>query len=512
MGNNMKKVMAGAVSVAMIATLAACGDKQGSGAASSGGSGAAGKPMDISIATIAFGPAPTGELEGLKKINEKFNVNLKITYIPANNITEKLNVLLASGDLPDVTFVEDFGTTPSFLNGIDKGAFWELTPHIKNYPNLSKYPSNVYENASIKGKLYSLPRVRPLDGAQALILRKDWLDKLGLQPPKTMDELYNVLTAFAKNDPDGNGKADTYGMALFGSPGPASYLISSFGTGIGWQKEADGTITPNWMTPQAKEGLQFWNKTFQSGGIVPDLPVMKSQQVRDMVLQGKAGAAIGNVVDAYKFNVDLQKANPNANLVAYEMPKAPDGKAHYEQAIGYYGQFLVSKKASEEKLKRILEVYDFTATEEGYNLATYGIKDVDFTVGSDGMVTQTEEGKKKGYSGDSTGQWVTGYYNKYLRASTPGMPSDVLEYNKKLVDTIAASSETNPEYGLSKSAAFKEKGGDWNKKINDMMINVIIGKAGMNEWDQFVKSMKDDAGFQSHLKEMNESYKAKAQK
>ncbi|MCS7463230.1 extracellular solute-binding protein [Paenibacillus doosanensis] len=510
--NKLNKMAAGAVSIALIASLAACGGgKSGSDGASSPGGDSSGKPMDISITTIAFSAAPTGELEGLKKIGEKFNVNLKINYIPANNITEKLNVLLASNDIPDVTFVEDFSTTPSFLNGIDKGAFWELTPYIKNYPNLSKYPQNVFDNASIKGKLYSLPRVRPLDGSEALILRKDWLDKLGLQPPKTMDELYNVLSAFAKNDPDGNGKADTYGLALFGSPGPAGYLISMFGAGTGWHQDADG-ITPNWMTPQAKEALQFWNKTFQAGGIVPDLPVMKSQQVRDMVVQGKAGAAITNVSDAYKFNLDLKKANPDANLMAFELPKASDGKAHYEQAIGYYGQFLVSKKVSEEKLKRILEVYDYTATEEGYNLGTYGIKDVDFTLASDGSVTQTEDGKKKGYSGDSTGQWVTGYYNKYLRAATAGIPSDVLDYNKKLIDTIAAVSEPNPEYGLPKSAAFKEKGADWNKKINDMIINVIIGKSSLDDWDKFVKTMKDDSGFQSHLKETNESYKAKASK
>ncbi|WP_127484074.1 extracellular solute-binding protein [Paenibacillus ehimensis] len=509
----MKTIAAGAVSVALVASLAACGGKpSGDAAPAAQGDGKSGKPMDITITTIAFSAAPTGELEGLKKIGEKFNVNLKINYIPANNITEKLNVLLASSDITDVMFVEDFNTTPSFLNAIDKGAFWELTPHIKNYPNLSKYPQNVFDNASIKGKLYSLPRVRPLDGSEALLLRKDWLDKLGLQPPKTMDELYNVLTAFAKNDPDGNGKADTYGLALFGSPGPAGYLISMFGAGTGWQKGADGSITPNWMTPQAREAMQFWNKTFQSGGIVPDLPVMKSQQVRDMLVQGKAGAAITNVSDAYKFNQDLKKANPNANLVAYEIPKAADGKAHYEQAIGYYGQFLISKKVSEEKLKRILEVYDYTATEEGYNLGTYGIKDTDFTIGADGSVTQTEEGKKKGYSGDSTGQWVTGYYNKYLRASVPGMPSDILEYNKKLVDTIAGQSEPNPEFGLPKSAPFKEKGADWNKKINDMMINVIIGKATIEDWDKFVKTMKDDPGYQSHIKEMNDSFKAKGQK
>jgi len=510
--NPMVKKMTVLMTVAgMTATMAACGNGANDAKPAAGRNGGkAAAPTDISITTLAFAAAPTSELEAVKKLNAKFNVNVKLNWIPSAQITEKLNALLAARDIPDVLFLEDFNYTPAFLNAVDQGAFWDLAPYIKNYPNLAKYPENVYANASLKGKLYSLPRVRPLDGHEALLLRKDWLDKLGMQPPKTMDELFTVLEAFSKKDPDGNGKEDTYGAVLAGSPGPASYLLTMFGTGNKW-KEEGGNLIPYWMTPQARESLAFWNKTYKAGGILPDFPVIKTAQFKDMLVQGKAGAAIANVYDAYKYNVELQKTNPQANLMAFELPKAPDGKAYYEQASGYYGQFLINKKTVDEaKLKKILEVYDYTASVEGYNLATYGIQDTDFTVKADGSVEQTEEGKKKGYSGDTTGQWVTGYFDKYTRAKVPGMPNDVLELNKKVIDSI--NSIPDPTYGLAKSATYKEKGADWDKKLNDMLVNVIIGKNSLEDWDKFVAQYKADPSFQQHVKETNDFYKEKIKK
>ncbi|WP_246294595.1 extracellular solute-binding protein [Paenibacillus planticolens] len=507
----VKKFTVLMTAAALTATLAACGNnstegQKGTNAASSKPAA----PTDISVTTLAFAAAPTGELEAVKKLNEKFNMNLKLSWIPSAQITEKLNALLASRDLPDVLFVEDFNYTPAFLNAIDQGAFWDLTTYVKNYPNLAKYPENVFKNASVKGKLYSIPRVRPLDGHEAMLIRKDWLDTLGMQPPKTMDELYNVMEAFTKKDPDGNGKADTYGAVLAGSPGPASYLLSMFGTGTKW-KDENGSLIPYWWTPQAKEALAYWNKAFKAGGIMPDFPVLKTAQFKDMLVAGKAGIAFANVVDAYKYNLELQKANLKANLIAVELPKAPDGKAYYEQASGFYGQFLINKKSVDEaKLKKILEVFDYTSTVDGYNLAVYGMQDVDYKVKPDGFVEQTEEGKKKGYSGDTTGQWVTGYFDKYSRAKTTGIPSDVFEANKKIIDAI--SSIPDPTYGLTKTTPFQEKGADWDKKLNDMLVNVIIGKNSLDDWDKFVKTFKDDPSFQQHVKETNDAYKEKMKK
>ena len=77
----------------------------------------------------------------------------------------------------------------------------------------------ITNNASIDGKTYATDRARAL-GRNGVTIRKDWLENLGLEEPKTIDEFYNVLKAFTKDDPDGNGKDDTYGLVASKFTGP----------------------------------------------------------------------------------------------------------------------------------------------------------------------------------------------------------------------------------------------------------------------------------------------------
>lgn len=463
-------------------------------------------PVEISIGTMTFAESPSNDLDSIKQLNEKLNVKLNINYYPVNSYKEKLNALLASQGLPDVILVENI-TEPAFANATEQGAFWDLTPFIKDYPNLAAYPGNVYSNIQFAGKTYGIPRVRPLDGHEALIIRKDWMDKLGLKEPETMDEFYKVMEAFTKDDPDGNGAADTYG---FVQSSVSSYMMSMFGAGNAWKETAEGGLEPYWSTNEAKQALEFWSKAFKDGYIMKDLPILKPSQIKDMIIQGKAGIAIANVNEASTFGVELKKSNPNAELVAYELPAAPDGKKHYEQQVGSYGQFLINKKVSEEKLKKILEVFNETATAEGYNLVTYGVKDVDYTVGEDGRITQTDVGIKKAYGTATSSQWIAGYFNKYQRGEAPGITKEVLAYNHALIDSISQVSLANPAAGLPVSSVWLEKGADWQKKFVDLYTNVVIGKSSIADWEAFVNGLKVDASFQKHLSETSESFKAKS--
>lgn len=495
---------------ALILTTSIVGCSKGDKATSAeGGATDSKKPVEISIGTMTFGETPSNDLESTKQLNEKLNVKLDIDYYPINSYKEKTNALLASKGLPDVILIEDIND-PAFSTATSQGAFWDLTPYIKDYPNLAAYPENVYENTKLQGRTYGIPRVRALDGHESLIIRQDWLDNLGLEAPTNPEELYKVLEAFTKNDPDKNGKDDTYGMV---QASVSSYMMSMFGAGNQWKEQADGTLLPYWMTEEAKTALEFWSKAFKDGLITPDLPVMKSSQVKEMLIQGKAGLAIANVYEAFTFGQELKKIKPEAELKAYEMPSAPDGKKYHDQAYGSYGVFLVSKLTVDEaKLKKILEVYNATADQEGYNLITYGIKDVDYTVSEDGIIVQTEEGKNKAYGPTTTAQWISGYFNKYQRAEAPDMTAEVKEYNYKLIDAITESSIANPQAGLPVTDAWMERGGDWSKKFVDMYTNVVIGKASMADWDNFINGLKADPKFQQHIKDTTDDYKAKVQK
>ncbi|MDF2961443.1 MAG: extracellular solute-binding protein family 1 [Paenibacillus sp.] len=491
---------------AAVVLLAGCSSPEGA-SKSAGGSAGNQAPTEINILTTTYNSAPGNDLDSLKQINEKFNVKINVTYVPANNYQDKLNVMLAAGDLPDVSLVWDINTQ-AFANATNQGAFWDLTPYIKNYPNLAAYPEQIYKNVAVKGKTMGIPRVRPIDGHQSLLIRQDWLDKLGLKAPTTMDEFFKVMEAFTKNDPDGNGKNDTYGFVGQGTPNLSNYFLSMFGTGLQHYVDENGQVLPSFFNPKIKDSMAFWNKVNNAGIMVPDLPLLQTSQIRDFMTQGKAGMGFTNVYDGHLYTDDLKKVNPTAVIKPYLFPAAPDGKVHMEAAPGSFGIFMVNKKVSEEKLKKILEVYNYTATRETYNLVAYGIKGVDYNENEAGDITQTEEGKKKGYAFDTSAQWVSSYYDKYVKADLPGMTSATKEYNHKLVDTISTVSAPNPALGLVTPTAL-EKSADWNKKINDMVTNVIMGKNSFEDFDKFVQSFKDDPTYQKHLKELNELYKEK---
>ena len=73
---------------------------------------------------------------------------------------------------------------------------------MKEYKNLMDAPKQTWDNTKINGKNYVVPIVRPLE-VGGLAIRRDWLDKLGLKMPTTMDELYTVMKAFKEKEPDG---------------------------------------------------------------------------------------------------------------------------------------------------------------------------------------------------------------------------------------------------------------------------------------------------------------------
>jgi multiple sugar transport system substrate-binding protein len=110
----------------------------------------------------------------------------------------------------------------------------------------------------LKGQTYAVPFSAQ---ANVLLVRKDWLDKLGLQPPKTWDDLAKVAQAFTAQDPDGDGKKDTYGLAVPGSTsrGYTSWFWSSFlySAGGDYLKSSGGKFTATLNTPQAVSSAKF---------------------------------------------------------------------------------------------------------------------------------------------------------------------------------------------------------------------------------------------------------------
>ena len=166
-------------------------------------------------------------------------MKLDINWVPEGIYTDKMNTALTTNSLKKATFVKY--TDYMFMkNAIRSGAFWEIGPYLERFPNLRHLNDDILNQAAIDGKIYGLYTERP-SSRQGIIIREDWLQTLGLIKPGTIDELYEVLRAFTKDDPDGNGKEDTIGLAdrndlVFGA---FKTLSSYFGTPNNWGVRAD---------------------------------------------------------------------------------------------------------------------------------------------------------------------------------------------------------------------------------------------------------------------------------
>ena len=155
--------------------------------------------------------------EVVKMIEERFDIDLKAWYVDAAHFWENLNVRFAGGEMPDVLVIDN---TSMLAQLVDGGVVAELpietirekAPNYAAYCDANDVNGDLWTTMLYNGKNYGV--ANPMEQVpMAVIWRKDWLDNLGLEVPTTLEEFEAVLTAFVEQDPDGDGKADTSGMA-----------------------------------------------------------------------------------------------------------------------------------------------------------------------------------------------------------------------------------------------------------------------------------------------------------
>ena len=148
----------------------------------------------------------------IQELNKLANANILVEWTPMVSYNDKFNVLMSSNNMPDVILVPDAKNT-TFVFGVNAGLFWELTPILKDYSNLSEINPVLLKNTAVNGKFYMLPRERTLK-RKMIVYRSDWAQEAGLEAPDTIDGIYNMAKAFAEGDYDKNSKKDTIGFSL----------------------------------------------------------------------------------------------------------------------------------------------------------------------------------------------------------------------------------------------------------------------------------------------------------
>ncbi|GIP38747.1 hypothetical protein J31TS4_20270 [Paenibacillus sp. J31TS4] len=329
---------------------------------------------------------PAGDKDFVKKtIEEKFNVDLKIQHLAlGTDYTNKLNLLLSGGTPPDLMVTDGRASNNYIVDQVVADLTKYVTP--QTMPNYFKYWTN---EAEVKQyQVQGVYKRAPLGFARQLYtsyyIRKDWLDKLNLKIPETYDEMIEVMKQFTFNDPDGNGKNDTFGMSAAGGgsaiPGdfPEFYKHQAY---VGSLVDGDQYIDTR-TDLRMEKVLNDLKKTLDMKIIDPDWFLNKAGQQIDKAAQGKIGIVISGARDAALDNYpnSLQKKTKDVTGVktADWQPFHPWAKEGVNMLPAPGNPFMFSVKASEDKIKRSVEILDWLASEEGFLLTHYGVEGRDY--------------------------------------------------------------------------------------------------------------------------------------
>ncbi|MCY9670327.1 extracellular solute-binding protein [Paenibacillus alginolyticus] len=293
----------------------------------------AGKPGNQQEATISLGRVvgPDTKFKNGETIEnnvhtkwakEKFGINFKVDWTVGTGdaYTTKLRLLLNSNDkLPDVLALND----PTLENQlVDSGKVMDITEAFNNYASprikelYAKYPQ-AWTTVAHDGKHYGLPTYNADSSFSVLWIRQDWLDKLGLQAPKTIDDMETVMDAFVNRDPDGNGVKDTIGLSLSLKKGVTAvkdtFMVSSdflFGQAAiptYWTKGADGKLQYGSVQPTVKAGLTKLSEWMKKGYLDKDAGTMDEAKAAENFVQGKSGMVFGPTwMASWPFNKDMK--------------------------------------------------------------------------------------------------------------------------------------------------------------------------------------------------------------
>ncbi|MEA4906005.1 MAG: extracellular solute-binding protein [Anaerolineaceae bacterium] len=360
-------------------------------------------PVDIELwagGRVTEAGPPPDDWAAYDIIANELNINLKLVLLPSTQADQdtKINAAGASNSLPDLFMVN----RDTWYKLVQAGLIAKVDDLLPLMPvRTETHYSDVDRNklVTIDGAMYGLPDPGAMPSTDGLVIRQDWLDKLGLESPTTLDEFMEVAQAFTFDDPDGNGKNDTYGFCGFidGSGlsqaglGPRfDFIYGAYGVPSVWNLSSLDDFQLNVRSENFMKATQFIKEMNDAKVIDPDWPTLKKDEFRARWKQGSCGmmhenfAALANQSNYKDFDTNF----PDGQWVVMDPPKGPDGDSAEGVIIKTARIYAISQKALDEgKGEAIARLLEWMANDEGYYLLGFGVEGVNYNLDDNGYIT-----------------------------------------------------------------------------------------------------------------------------
>lgn len=438
-------------------------------------------------------------------------ITIEWDVIPNAEYAEVMAVRLSSHqNLPDIIALQGQADGSFLAKYYDEEAITSLTPLIEDYaPNIKK----VFEEYPGYKKALTLPdgavaALGELNGssyrAKGITIRQDWLDKLNLESPTNMDELYDVAKAFVENDPNGNGKKDEFGIQA-SNVRELRQLGMGFGlslvSGSGWSMH-DGELVYEFISPEYKEFLTWMNRAYNDGVLPSDVQSaggdICSQRQMNNTLGIVGRESIHSMVEKNNPEGTLKKNVPDAVWRTVDFVEDETHKlAIPTEPLATIWRSYGITTACQDQVAAI-RFLDFMFAGEGRILNTSGIEGVTYNM-VNGVVVPIANWQANVEAGVFLGD---GYAPKMITdvtalgfKETPYLNEDeeLKKWTLDILDSVQSKTYQPFQPSIPSLEDAKELSkifADLKTYIDEMYIKFLTGETSLDEYDTYVENCK----------------------
>jgi len=450
-------------------------------------------------------------------IQEKTGVDVQRVFSTLEGraaYNQKVNLMLSSGEQLDIV---PFSTIDDAVQWYKNGAIIPINDLLDQYgPNLKKNISpQAWAEVTVGGKIIGIPSPYQNSAPYITQIRTDWLKNVNLPMPATLEDFEKVMDAFLNNDPDRNGKKDTYPLNAGSGATPLKELELGFAPyflpqAMEWWQDDQGKLLPPEMHPGYKAMLAKlveWNK---KGYIWPEMLLSTNSKRLEAIAQNKIGTVSGWWTSpVYGGTELLVKTIPDANYEPFLLQGGP-GVNKLQTVPGAQQVTVITKQSKNPEAA--MKFLDFHATREGYDMTYYGLEGESYKKMPDGTLEfiggdKYDQGKANyyvlywmfymdwkdgGFSPWATSSWLNVAFNSLLK-KVNNLPR--FDYTDKGV--------------IYQKAEWKSfaKLNDLETYLNEQKTKVFAGETPLSDWDAIMQKWREIGGSQM-IEDKNAQFKA----
>lgn len=330
-------------------------------------------------------------------LNDKLNIQNKNVFEDIdNNYDNMLNMAISENNIPDIMVVDDYSYLKLLVENDmieDLSDVYEKCASDRIKDIYKSYGHEILDNVTFDGKLMALPETNIENGPNMLWLRKDWMDKLGLESPKTFDDAVNIIREFIDKDPGNNGEGKTIGLACspeltykkgYSNTAKVDVLFALFNSYPNqWIENSEGDIVYGSVQNESKEALKYLNELYTNGILDKQFLLRNQSNIEDIIEDGECGAFFGLWWSPNNPLMNCLKNNKDAKWEPFMIPTNEDGSTSF-CSQNSSNKFVVVRKGYEHPeivMKECSVLFDYfnNSNKEASEIKQYYVDNVDPT-------------------------------------------------------------------------------------------------------------------------------------